>query len=82
MEIATSIMLTAAALYSEAETPIGTVGFLATDDMADIAAEKEEMRQSVAGTFEEFEAIEMQRGSNQREALQLGMLNLAKQYDT
>lgn len=78
MDLALGLMLTATALYQEAETPFGTVGFLYRDDDEEtaragglagaVATRRLGMRQSLQHTFEAFEATERRRdGSEQRE---------------
>ncbi len=85
MEIALGIMLTTVALYSEAETPLGSVGFLqdtADGETDDVAQGKLGMQTEVANAFRTLEMLEQKRERNQAEALQLSMRRLADEHDS
>jgi len=75
-EIVTGLMMTALALYSEAESPLGQVGFLA-EDGEEVDEDKEAMIETIKENFQLFEYEERQRGVDQREALQLAMRQIA-----
>jgi hypothetical protein len=70
------MMLTAMALFQDAETPMGRVGYLSEDREG-----LNEATERMARAFRILERIEVERGQDQRDALYLSMRKLAEEHD-
>lgn len=74
--IATDLMLTAMALFQDAETPMGRVGFLNEDRPG-----LNETAERMARAFRILERLEVEREQDQRDPLYFSMRKLAEEYD-
>jgi len=69
MDMATGLMMVAAALYSEIESPLGYVALMGNGENSD----REDYVQSVAAAFRALEQDEEERHGGQRDEIYLAL---------